>query len=172
MWEMALLSLIALACAAALLVAARSGRDPLRLPSAPAVRTAGVVAAVGLMAVMLPGIAAHRAGAAADRALERADWSEALRQSRTAIRWAPWWSWGYQARGDAQAGLGRLPEARRDLREAARRDPGDWRIWFDLGNAGSGQARLAAWRRAARLNPLEEDIQVIRPRLRRARARS
>jgi tetratricopeptide (TPR) repeat protein len=120
---------------------------------------------LALVAILLPGVVGHRAGAAAGRALERGDWTEAVRQSRTAIRWASWWSWGYQARGNAQAGLGRLDEARRDLREAARRDPGDWRIWFDLGTASRGSARLAAWRRAAALNPLEEDIRVVRPGL-------
>jgi tetratricopeptide (TPR) repeat protein len=103
--------------------------------------------------------------------LEQGRWAAALGESRTAIRWTRWSAWGHQARGNAQAGLGDFEAARRDLRKAARRDPGDWRIWFDLGNASRGAERIAAWRRAARLNPLEEDIRVIRPALARAEGR-
>jgi tetratricopeptide (TPR) repeat protein len=120
---------------------------------------------------MLPGIVGHRAGAAAGRSLERGDWTQAREEATTAIRWAPWWAWGHQARGNAEASLGRLAAAQADLREAARQDPGSWRIWFDLGNASRGRERLAAWRRAAQLNPLAEDIRVVRGALQRVEPR-
>ena len=171
MWEMALLTLVALACGAMLLVAA--GEEP-AAPGAPRrrlPRALAVAAVLALVALMLPGLVGHRAAAAAGRALEEGRWATARAEARTAIRWTPWSASGHQARGNAEAGLGRFDAARRDLREAARRDPGDWRIWFDLGNASRGAERIAAWRRAARLNPLEEDVRVIRPQLDRAEVR-
>ena len=41
-------------------------------------------------------------------------------------------------------------------------NPGDWSIWFDLGTAERGAARIVAYRHAATLNPLNLNIQELR----------
>jgi O-antigen ligase len=161
-WEMPIITVTALAAAAMLLIAARD-----RSSSAPrrprnAMRMAAATALLVVAGLSLVWLAGHRAAAAAGRALDEGRPAEAVDRAGDAIRWTPWSHVGHQVRGNAEARLGRFAAARRDLREAARKAPGEWRVWFDLGNASSGAERFAAWRRAARLNPLEEDIRVVR----------
>jgi hypothetical protein len=170
-WEMPIVTLTALAAAAMLLIAARDGSSPALPRPGVAVRAAALTAVLAVAAVSLVGLAGHRGAAAAARALDDDRPAEAIDRAGDAIRWTPWSPAGHQVRGNAEARLGRLAAARRDLREAARRAPGEWRIWFDLGNASGGAARFAAWRRAARLNPLEEDVRVVREIMARSEAR-
>ena len=42
--------------------------------------------------------------------------------------------------------------------------PGDWQAWYELGVASDGIARSRAFARAAALNPVGEDIAVLRER--------
>jgi O-antigen ligase len=170
-WEMPIVTLTALAAAAMLLVAARDGSSAALPRPGVAVRAAAVAAVLAVTGMSLIWLAGHRAAAAAARALDEGRPAEAVDRAGEAIRRTPWSPAGHQVRGNAQARLGRFAAARRDLGEAARKAPGEWRIWFDLGNASSGAARLAAWRRAAALNPLEEDIRVVREIMARAEAR-
>jgi O-antigen ligase len=170
-WEMPIVTLTALAAAGMLLIAARDGSSRALPRPRVAVRVAALTAVLAVTAVSVVWLAGHRAAAAAARALDDGRPAEAIDRAGYAIRWTPWSPVGHQVRGNAHARLGRLAVARRDLREAARKAPGEWRIWFDLGNASSGTARFAAWRRAARLNPLEEDIRVVRRIMARSGAR-
>jgi tetratricopeptide (TPR) repeat protein len=118
-----------------------------------------VVPVAGLATV---GLVANRATAGAETALADEQWQEAEGEARRAIRWAPWSGRAWELRGNAQLALGKPRDARRSLRRAAEKDPGDWRIWYDLGTASTGAARERAYRRAATLNPLAQDIDTLR----------
>jgi hypothetical protein len=160
-WQMPAVTLIALALAGAMLVASRGvRRPPLRL--AFGARVAIVAALVCVGAFSAYGLVGNRALARATDAADNAHWREAERAAHTAIRWAPWSGAAWQDLGNAQVGLGERARAQASLRKATRLDPSDWRIWFDLGTASSGRARRSAYRHAATLNPLAEDIRTLR----------
>ena len=162
-WEIPAVTLVALASAATLLIADRAsaGGPSFVSPGARVSVVTGLVAIVAFSTVALVGNRAlGRAGAAADEAR----WPEAQREARTAQRWAPWAAAAWQHMGTAQLGFGRPRQARASLLEATRKDPSDWRIWYDLGTASGGRKRLHAYRRAARLNPFAEDVRTLRER--------
>lgn len=162
-WEVPAVTLVALALSAVMLVACRGvRRAPLRLPF-PA-RVGMVVALVAVGAFSAYGLVGNRALARAGDAADNARWREAEREARTAIRWVPWSGEAWQHLGNAQLGLGEFSNARTSLLKATRKDPGAWRIWFDLGTASSGRERRQAYARAAALNPLGEDIRTLRER--------
>ena len=108
------------------------------------------------------GLVGNRALADAAREVDNGDFRAGAADARTAMRWAPWSAEAHQHLGRALAGLGREEQGRASLLEAANMNPGDWRIWYDLGIASSGRQRERAFIRAATLNPMEEDIEVLR----------
>jgi len=158
-WEMPVLVLAALLCGAAMLVSAR-GRRSLVLPGR--VRAGIAATAALIVAVSILGLVGNRAVASSTAAADAGLWRTALPNTRTATRWAPWSAEAWQARGNAQLGLGRRREAQASLRQAVAKSPSDWRAWYDLGVASRGKARLSAYRRAATLNPFGHDIAVLR----------
>ena len=83
--------------------------------------------------------------------------------ARTATDWAPWSSQAWQLLGEVQQAQGKLGPARISLRTAANRDPSDWTIWFDLATVTTGGERAHAIAEAARLNPLDPDVQALEP---------
>ncbi len=162
-WELPVLTLFALACAAAVFAA----RDDGALGAdarASRLRPPAVGLAVALVAFSIAGLLGNRALDDADGALRRGDAAAAADAARTAARWAPWSSRATWYLGRAQIGLGREQEGRNTLREAARGASSDWRIWYDLGIASSGLERERAFVRAATLNPMENDIEALRDR--------
>ncbi len=163
-WEMPVLTLFALLCAAALFAAARDGRAAWREGISPRGRTVAITGLAALVAFSVVGLVGQRALAEADDALRRGDPAAAEGPARTAQRWAPWSAEAQRQLGRAQVGLGRAEEGRRTLREAARRTPDDWRIWYDLGIASTGRQRERAFVEAATRNPLELEIQALRER--------
>ena len=162
-WEVPAVTLVALASAAALLIAARERTGRPAFVSL-GVRVSLVAALFAVVAFSTIGLVGNRALGRAGAAAEQARWRDAEREARTAQRWAPWAAAAWQHMGKAELGLGRPRQARASLLEAARKDPRDWRIWYDLGTASGGRKRLQAYRRAARLNPFAEDVRVLRER--------
>lgn len=159
-WEIPAVTLTALLLAAALL-ASSPERDRMVVLRAPVIfGLIGLLLAVGAFSVV--GLVGNRALADSQRAVDSARWRAADREARTAIRWAPWSAQGWQSLGNAQLGLGRSGEARASLRKAARKDPSDWSIWYDLAVASRGAERRRAFLRAAELNPLNPNIKVLR----------
>ena len=161
-WEMPVLTLFALLCAAALFAAARDPDAGARPAIAPRLRALAAVAALALTAFSVVGLAGNRALAQADRALDRQDFAAAEKAARSAGRWAPWSAQARRELGRAQLRLGRPAQARSTLREAARMSPDDWRIWYDLGIASAGRQRERAFVKAATLNPMQDDIEALR----------
>jgi tetratricopeptide (TPR) repeat protein len=161
-WEMPVLTLFALLCAAALFAAAREPGAGTRPAIAPRLRALAAVATIALAAFAVVGLVGNRALAKADNALKRQDFAAAEQAARSAERWAPWSAQARRQRGRAELGLGRAEQARDSLREAARMSPDDWRIWYDLGIASAGRQRERAFVKAATLNPMEDDIEALR----------
>jgi len=161
-WELPAVTIAGLLCGAALLAAGRRDRERSKPgPVLQGVVLAALIAAAGFSVVTLVG---NRALAKSTAAVDAADWTRGRAQAHSAIRWLPWSAQAWQNLGDAQLGLGQRADARRSLAKAARMNPGDWKIWFDLGTADRGSARRRAYGRAAALNPLNLNIQDLKRR--------
>jgi O-antigen ligase/polysaccharide polymerase Wzy-like membrane protein len=156
-WEMPAVTLAGLACACALLVAAREAPVELGLyVRAVVLGAAGVVAAFVSLTYLgnvdlARGAQAYDTGRYVDAAAE-------ARRAARILRWSadPW-----HLRGDAELALGLRVDAHSSYRHAVRLDPGDWRLWYDTGISTSGPERAAALARAARLNPLAREILAL-----------
>ena len=83
------------------------------------------------------------------------------RRRERARTWMPWSSEGDQLLGEALSESGDDRAARMPLLRAARRDPGEWSIWFDLGSVETGAERGRALTRARELNPLSVEIPAL-----------
>ena len=100
--------------------------------------------------------------AASVDAASRGSYARAESQARKATRWAPWSFEPWQRLGEAQLAQGDLHAARGSFRQAIERDRGNWGLWYELALASEGDARRGALERAARLNPLGEEIAALR----------
>jgi tetratricopeptide (TPR) repeat protein len=154
-WELAGVTLAAILCGLACVVAGRSdGRPALGLR----VRTIGVAVAVALSALTIVGLLGNTALESSQAAGSSGHWQAAERHARSAIRWMPWSAAGWQALGEAQLALHDRAGARRSLQRAVAKDPNDWVAWLDLVGATSGKEQVAAVNRAYRLNPLDPSL--------------
>src|SRR5262249_36187966 len=117
----------------------------------------GLVLAGGAAVILLgnAAVGASKADAAAGR------FAAAKQDARTAIRWTPWLSLGWQQLGEAELGLGQLAGARRSLRTAIAEDPRNWALWPALAAAERGFPRERALRTALRLNPYGPEIRMF-----------
>jgi O-antigen ligase len=149
-WEQAAVTVAGLACACALLVAARA--SPLEL-SRPA-RAAGAFAALAVAAVSLVGLAGSWASARGSDAAAEGRWADAERAAARAKRWAPWSADGWRLLGEARRGQGRIAEARRELLLAIEKDPGDPELWLALARVSNGSVRAEALSEAIERDPL------------------
>ena len=162
-WEVPVLMLAGLACGTALVRSTPAGEDALPPLAVGGVARAGaLVALIALAVFSVVGIVGNRALAASRDAADAGRWPAATAQAQTAVRWAPWSGGGWQVIGQADYDAGRLGPARAALLEAARRDPSEWRIQYDLGFASRGRARRRAFVRAALMNPLHPNIEALR----------
>lgn len=154
-WELTGVSLAALLCGGALVVAARSDRRPAHVP----VRAAGLAltAVVGVIAFVGLGGNVHLASAAS--AAHEGRWADSERAARAALGWAPWSAEAWQRIGEAQIGRGELPAARRSLRRALAKDRLDWELWLELAELADSRAALV---RAEKLNPLAPEVGAAR----------
>ena len=144
-WEIPVLVLTVVASGIALLVLAASVRG---LPRMRLRRWPVVVALAVVMSVSLVVSAGNRAVADAARSLERGDAAHAESAARRARTWAPWSHEPWQLLGEAQLAARQDLQARASLRQAIRRAPDEWRLWFDLAIVSKGAERRAAITRA------------------------
>jgi O-antigen ligase len=154
-WELPVLVLPALACAAILVAEARTA-PPVQLTASR--RGVGVAAAAVAIAVALVAHVGNRSIAESVMALERGDTSGAASAARRARAWAPWSHEPWQLLGEAQLAEREDKAARRSLAEAIRRAPEDWRLWFDLAIVSEGPRSRVAITRARELNPLGDEV--------------
>jgi hypothetical protein len=163
-WELMGVTAPALACGVALIVL-----QPAAAPIVPGsrLRIGAAVGAMALAAVAFVGLVGSNAlAASADAANATApDYAKAKREARKAKRWAPWSSEPWQQLGEAELADGDTAAARRSLRKAIDKEPTDWLLWFHLAEASTGNAKRAAADEAARLNPLNFDVQTMQRQL-------
>jgi O-antigen ligase/polysaccharide polymerase Wzy-like membrane protein/tetratricopeptide repeat protein len=157
-WEVTVVTLVAVLCAAALLIGARDRRGQgiavtrarLAVPLALLLTLVALFAAVGLVG--------NSKLAAARTAADDGNWRSAESHARSAQRWAPWASEPWELLATAQLAGGRLGDARRSYRTATEKDPKDWTLWFELAQVSNGASRRRALAEARRLNPLSPEI--------------
>jgi O-Antigen ligase len=164
-WQLPAVTLAALACASALLVAARNSLEPRRL-SAHA-RLPALAVSLAFVAFAFVGLMANLALSRAHAAIGASSFAKAEADARTAHRWAPWSSQPWQALGEAQALQRHWAPSRASFRQAIADDPQNWYLWFELGGSSAGTARRKAIAQALRLNPLSAEIAQTVPALRR-----
>jgi len=150
-WEIPAVTLTALFCGAAILVAGRS-ETSLRDVPAP-VRWAAVAATVVVSVFVGIGLIGNSTLAASGSARGDSNWTSAAADARKAHRWMPWSPEPWSALGLAQLGAGFRPQAKASFEKAISIDSGDWELWYDLARASSGRARVRAARRAIALFP-------------------
>jgi hypothetical protein len=162
-WEVPTVTLAALFCASAILIAGRTGRRR----SLPAI---GRVAGLGVLGIMIAvafvGLMANLELSRAASAASAGDWRVAAIHARTATAWDPYGAASWQQLGEAQLGLGRDADAEASFRRAIEKSPRDWTLWFDLARASSGRAQAEALDRAAKLDPLAPELAELRKELR------
>jgi O-Antigen ligase len=149
-WEMAAVTLSALAIAAAL-IAAADQRDSVPLLS-PRARAGGVAAALLLSVVAFVGVVGSSALAASDRALAKGEYGEARSQARKASRWWRWSPDPWRLLGDVAAEQGDTAAAADYYRKAIAEDRRDWRLWYDLSTVTTGNESQRALAEARDLN--------------------
>jgi hypothetical protein len=163
-WQMGGLTITALLCGGALVVAARSERLAARPPptlTVPvrAAALALVVSLVGFAFVLQVGNAAI---ANAARAADRGDAARATSQARRAKAWNPWSYQPWEILGEVQLARGDLRSARQSFRVALAKDHANWSLWLDLAKTTKGRARRQALIRAAALARRSPEIAELR----------
>jgi len=150
-FQLVVISLAALFCAAAVLVSARGGaREQPLPPTRRWVGAAGLAAAAALAVVAQVGNSALQQSRTA---LDRDDPARAAQLARRAERWQPWSVEPLEALGEAELASGRPAAARARLRHALARDGSNASLWLELADASSGPARSRALARARQLDP-------------------
>src|SRR5262249_34477379 len=157
-WEMPAVTVAALACGVALLLAARGAETP-QLGRAP--RIAAVAAAAALVLVALFGFVGNRAEQASADALDAAQLTSAAHEARQARRWQPWSGTPWRLLGESQLQAGEVERARSSFLEGLEHDRGDWELWLDLALVSRGEARRAALARVAELNPQSTELHQL-----------
>jgi tetratricopeptide (TPR) repeat protein len=150
-WELPAVTLAAILCGGAILVAGRR-YSTARLLSVP-VRSVALTAIVAAGAFASIGLVGNSALNASDAARRDGRWDRAASEARRARSWMPWSPAPWSALGEAQLGAGLIRDARASFSKAAFMDPHDWELWYDLARASTGEGRIAALQRAVALYP-------------------
>ena len=155
-WELAGVTLAALFCGAALLIAGRTETNRIDLPwrfRLPALAVAVVVICTAVVVTV-----GNAELSSATNALQAGNWLKAESKARAASHWMPWSSEPWRAIGESQLARQQFANARRSLDKAIAKDPNNWHLWLDLASASKGKPRAHALDRARRLNPLSPDV--------------
>jgi Flp pilus assembly protein TadD len=157
-WEMAAVTLAAVACGAAVLLAARGAEAPLGRAS----RVLAIALAGLLCAVAIGGYVGNQAAASASDALDAEHLGTAASEAKRARWWQPWSPEPWRLLGEAELQAGRVGEARTSFRRGLLKDRRDWELWLDLALVTRGHERRAAIDHVATLNPLSPELRVLR----------
>jgi O-antigen ligase len=149
-WELPVVTVPALFCAAAVLLAGGGEEEPWLTGRR---RLVALMLLAPVAAVALVAHAGNRALADAVEALDAGEPERALSQARRAAAWAPWSEEPWIVRADAELDLGLESDARRSLAKALHRNGESSRVWFLLAETG----RPGALDRARELDPLAEE---------------
>ena len=162
-WEMPAVTVAAILCGVAVLVAGRRDGKPRAVSEQARLGVVVVVVAVsGLALVTLVGNSALSAAEAA----ARNDPRRAEAEARKATRWAFWSSEPWRVLAQAQLATGDSAAARASLRTGIAKEPRDWSLWYELALASDDRKEVRqALDRAARLNPRSVEIAQLREAL-------
>ena len=162
-WQIPGVTLAALFCGVAVLIASRQSlATPGRVVGRALRGTVlGLVVLLGVLAFV--GLRGNRAIASSENAATRVQWTQSARDARSARSWAPWSSRPWQLLGEAQAALGNNAAARASFEHALRKNKQDWSIWLDLAVASNGAEQRKAFAKATMLNPLSPEIASWKP---------
>jgi O-antigen ligase len=158
-WEMTAVTLTALFCGAALLLAARGAEQP---PLDRRARVTGVALACLLGLAALAGFVGNQAAASASDALDAEQLSAAAGDAKRARQWQPWSPEPWRLLGEAQLQAGQVDKARTSFLRGLREDGRDWALWLDLALVSHGAERQEALGRVASLNPLSSELRDLR----------
>jgi hypothetical protein len=159
-WELPAVTIAALACAAALLAAARG--DEAERPLSGGARAAALATSLLAAVAGVGGYVGAAALAESRAAFDAGAFERARREADNAVRLAPWSEDALLALGEARLALGERDEARAAFRDAAAKEPNDWYAWYELALASDGSERASALDRASRLNPLSPEVAGLR----------
>jgi hypothetical protein len=162
-WQLPAVTLAALACGSAILVAARGVNQPRVLAMQARIPLTGLVLVLFLAALV--GLRGNLAIAASNKAASNSKWQDSARHARDAKRWMPWSSEPWRLQGEAQYVQGNFTAARANFRKAIDRDPNNWLLWTDLATVGTHGTWRAPARRALALNPLAPELAEFRKAL-------
>jgi hypothetical protein len=155
-WELPAVTLTALACGAAILVAARGEHSTFALSMR--IRVSALALALALGALVVVGLVGNTATSSASNAANAGDWRRVESKTQTARRWAPWSATPLLLHAETQLAAGRLAAARREFQQAVTKDPHDWTLWFGLAQVSDGRAARRALAQARKLNPRSPEI--------------
>ena len=158
-WEMAAVTLAALTCGIALLLAARGAETGAlgRMPRAVGIALAALVAAVALV-----GFAGNRAETSAADSLDTSRLGAAAADARHARHWEPWSPEPWRLLGESQLQAGEVERAHASFLRGLDKDRGSWELWLDLALTTRGGERKDALDHVARLNPLSSELHQLR----------
>jgi tetratricopeptide (TPR) repeat protein len=169
-WEMPAVTVAALFCGLAILVAGRRDGRPRSMSQQ--VRVGAVVVTFALSGFALLALVGNSAVAAAEATVWD-DPDEAEAEARKAIRWAFWSSDPWRVLGQAQLAKGDASAARASLRKAIAKEPRDWNLWYQLALASDERkAAREALAEAARLNPRSVEVAQLRSALAAGRGKA
>jgi O-Antigen ligase len=160
-WQMGGLTMTALLCGGALVVAARASEQPAGTLTVPG-RAAALALVVPLVAFAFVLQVGNAAIASATRAADRGDAARATAQGRRAKEWNPWSYQPWELLGEVQLSRGDLRAARQSFRTALAKDHANWSLWLDLAKATRGRTRRQALARAAELAPRSPEVAELR----------
>jgi hypothetical protein len=149
-WELPGVTIAAILCAGALVVAAR--RRSAVAPQAPA-RWALFALASVTGAAALFGLLGNRALARSAHAVHARNFDAAVAAAADARRWAPWSSAPWAELAFIRHIQGDRSGERAAYRQAVVKDPRDWELWLGLLSVSHGAERTHALERLSVLNP-------------------
>jgi tetratricopeptide (TPR) repeat protein len=162
-WEMPAVTVAALFCGLAILVAGR--RDGKSRSVSQQVRVSALVVILMLSGFAVGTLVGNSALAAAEAAVWD-DPEKAEAEAQKATRWAFWSSEPWRVLAEAQLAKGDSSAAHASLRKAIAREPRDWNLWYELALATDDRrAALDALDKAAMLNPRSREIAQLRQAL-------
>jgi O-Antigen ligase len=150
-WELPAVTLVALTCAAALVVSGERPRPRVVLGGwARGLAVGAAVLVAGFAGFALVG---NSALASAQDANQAHNWDKAGVQARRAHTWMPWSPKPLLALGTAQHGAGLRDDARSTFTQALSIDSNDWAVWADIASVSSGDERDHALQKVVELFP-------------------
>lgn len=148
-WELPGVTVGALLCAGAVLVAAR-GETPRFIPR---LRSILVFVACTVGALGTLGLVANRALVQSGNDSRSGNLAAAAAQARRAQEWAPWSSQPWEQLAAIRIAQGDPAGARRAYERAVGKDPSSWELWLALAGNATGRERAHAVAELRRLSP-------------------